>query len=124
MEMYEVAQCYDSTVLSPPPAVSTVASSNTSTLRRRSECWRTDWTMCVSPSLLGSSASYGGSGASYEGSSAYYGGSSTSNEGPVCPKWGAVRPIGSCFHGLPWSPQGGSPRMTGWSGYVSLEWSC
>ena len=41
---------------------------------------------------------------------------------------GPVRPIGSCFHGvfvgLSWSPQGGSPRMTGLSGCVSLEWSC
>ena len=83
------------------------------------------------------------------GSSVFYGGFSASMGdpvhciwGPVRPiwgpvrsmadplrsLWGPVRPIGSCFHGvfvgLSWSPQGRSPRMTEWSGCVSLEWSC
>ena len=84
--------------------------------------------MGSSASYMGSSAVYGGSITFSMGSSVFYGGFSASMGDPVYCIWGPVRPIGSCFHGvfvgLSWSPQGRSPRMTEWSGCVSLEWSC
>ena len=53
--------------------------------------------------------------------------------GPVCPIWGSSAyykvllsyyPLIGLHYSFFWSRQGGSPRMTGWSGCVSLEWSC